>query len=118
MPVDFNARFDCSLSFWRSNRKSSVAHLAALVSICVARLLGLTLDRHSILERLQHATGPTHDLHVWFNAAGDLDIRLTGDAGCHFDESDLVAFEQVNTLLRFRLLTPGRCSRNTTRHRR
>src|SRR5215204_1442806 len=117
MPVDLNARFDCSLSFWRSHCKSSVAHLAALVSICVTRFLGLTFDCHSILERLQYATGPTHDLHVFFNAAADLDIGFTGNSGGHFDEPDLVTFDQVNAFLRFRFVTTGGCSRNTTSNR-
>src|SRR5262249_40886402 len=96
--VDLHPRFDLGLGLYWRNRKSSVAHLAALVCIRIG-FLGLTFHRHTIFERLQHTTWPTHDLLVLFQPAGDLDVGFTRDTGGDLDESHLVAFDHVNALL-------------------
>src|SRR6185369_6730217 len=98
-------RFDRNLWVDRgSNRQSSVAHLAGLVSVNVPRFLSLPLDRHAVFECLQNATWTTHDFHVLLHAAGDLDIGFTCDARGHFDEANLVrlAVDYKNAFLRFR----------------
>src|SRR5215207_968773 len=87
--------------------------LASLVSVRIAGFFSLTFDCHSILERLQHATWPTHDLHAWLNTARYFDIGFARNARGDFNEPHLVILENVNTLLRFRFLTIGRCSRDT-----
>src|SRR5687767_4199854 len=92
--------------------------LAALVSVRIVGFFGLTFDCHSILERLQYATWPTHDLHVRLNTTRYLDIGFTCNACADFDEPHLVSLEYVNTFLRFRLLATGRRGRNTVRCRR
>src|SRR6185369_14450291 len=109
MTVDLNARFDRTLSFYGgSNRKSSVTHLAGLVSVGVPRFLGLPFDRHAVFERLQNATGSTHNLHVLLNAACDLYISFAGDACSHFDEANfVVVLDNIDALLRLRFLTAG-----------
>src|SRR5215212_9398013 len=115
MPNDLYARLGHTLRL--SKRKSSVTHLARLVSVAVARFLGLTFDGHAVFKRLQHATWPTYDLHLWLNTTGDLDISLARDTGGDFDEPDLVFFKHVNTLLRLRLLAHGRCGWNAAPNR-
>src|SRR6185295_387228 len=102
MPVDLDARRGHTLR--RSNRKRSVTHLAGLVSIGVARLLRLTLDCHTVLQRLQHATWATHDLHMLLHTTRDFDVSLTGDSCGHFNESNLVTLDDVNALLCFRFV--------------
>src|SRR4029079_8414358 len=104
VPVDLDARRGHTLR--RSNRKRSVTHLAGLVSIGVARLLRLTLDCHAVLQRLQHATWTTHDLHLWLHTARHFDVSFTRDSRGHFNESNLVSFDDIDALLRLRFLTP------------
>src|SRR6185295_19029598 len=95
----------------RRKRERRVAHLAALVSIHVAGFTGLAFDGHAVLERLQHTTWTTNDFFIGCQAAGDLDVRFTRDAGGDFDEPHLVALDQIHALLSFGLLR--RRSRNT-----
>src|SRR5215216_6537494 len=87
--------------------------LASLVSVCIAGFFSLTFDCHSILERLQHATWSTHDLHAWLNTARYFDIGFARNARRDFDETHLVIVEHENTFLRLRFLTTGRGSRDT-----
>src|SRR6476660_3382791 len=103
MPGDLSVRRDDTLG--GSKRKRSVTHLGGLVSICVARLLRLTFDGHAVFQRLQNSAGPTDNLHVLLDTTGDFDVCLTRDARGHFDKSDFVTFDNVNTLLRLWLLT-------------
>src|SRR3569623_1805277 len=111
MPVDLDARRGHTLR--RSYRKSSVTHLAGLVSISVARLLRLTLDCHTVFQRLQHATWPTNDFHFRLHTARDFDVSFTRDSGRHFDESNLVTLDDINALLCLWFLATRRSRRNT-----